>query len=133
MEQRRRNDTLVKPPGQQDHTQDHPHKITPQLSRTPSRQQMSIGVFSGEALALFRAEQDMDAIRPHAFHFTARAVLTALGAALLWWAPASILGLVVMLIGLICAVSGLLAGDFVPDAIDALSERVHGTATRRAS
>jgi hypothetical protein len=38
-----------------------------------------------------------------------------------------------MLIGLICAVSGLLAGDFVPDAIDALSERVHGTATRRAS
>jgi hypothetical protein len=38
-----------------------------------------------------------------------------------------------MLIGLICAVSGLLAGDFVPNAVDALNERFHGTATRRAS
>jgi hypothetical protein len=71
----------------------------------------------------------MEAIRPHAFHFAARAVLTVLGAALLWWSPASILGLVAMLIGLICAISGLLPGDFVPDAIDALSDRLQRTAT----
>ena len=75
----------------------------------------------------------MDAIRSHALHLAARAVLTALGGLLLWSAPLSAAGLVVMLIGLICAVSGLLAGDFVPDAVDALSERFHGAATRRAS
>ena len=75
----------------------------------------------------------MDAIRSHALHLAARAVLTVLGGLLLWSAPLSVVGLLVMLIGLICAVSGLLAGDFVPDAVDALSERFHGTATRRAS
>jgi hypothetical protein len=75
----------------------------------------------------------MDAIRSHALHLAARAVLTVLGGLLLWSAPLSVTGLVVMLIGLICAVSGLLAGDFVPDAVDALSEHFHGTATRRAS
>jgi hypothetical protein len=75
----------------------------------------------------------MDAIRSHGFHPAARGVLTVLGAGLLWSAPASIVGLVVMLIGLVCAVSGLLAGDFVPNAVDALSDRFHGAATRRAS
>jgi hypothetical protein len=75
----------------------------------------------------------MDAIRSHALHFAARAVLTVFGAFLLWLAPLSVAGLVVMLIGLICAVSGLLAGDFVPDAVDALTERFLGAATRRAT
>jgi hypothetical protein len=75
----------------------------------------------------------MDAIRSHGLHLAARAVLTMLGALLLWLAPASVAGLVVMLIGLICAASGLLAGDFVPDAVDALSERFHSPATWRAS
>ena len=75
----------------------------------------------------------MDAIRTHGLHLAARAVLTMFGALLLWSAPLSVAGLVVMLIGLICSVSGLLAGDFVPDAVDALSERFQGTATRRAS
>jgi hypothetical protein len=75
----------------------------------------------------------MEAIRPHAVHFAARFILTVLGATLLWWAPASVVGLVVMLIGLICAVSGLLAGDFIPEAIDAIGERFHPAATRRAS
>ena len=75
----------------------------------------------------------MDAICLHGLHLAARGVLTMLGALLLWLAPLSVAGLVVMLIGLICTVSGLLAGDFVPDAVDALSERFHGTATRRAS
>ena len=75
----------------------------------------------------------MDVIRSHGLHLAARAALTMLGALLLWLAPLSVAGLVVMLIGLICAVSGLLAGDFVPDAVDALSERFHGAPTRRAS
>jgi hypothetical protein len=75
----------------------------------------------------------MDAIRSHGLHLAARAVLTVLGAWLLWSAPLSVTGLGVMLIGLICVVSGLLAGDFVPDAVDALSERLQGAATRRAS
>jgi len=75
----------------------------------------------------------MDAIRSHGLHLAARAVLTMLGAWLLWSAPASVAGLVVMLIGLTCAVSGLLAGDFVPNAVDALSEHFHVTTTRRAS
>ena len=78
-------------------------------------------------------EHDLDTIRAHAFHLAVRAVLTILGGLLLWSAPLSVAGLLLMLIGLICAVSGLLAGDFVPDAVDALSERFHGTATRRAS
>ena len=75
----------------------------------------------------------MDAIRLHGLHLAARVVLTVLGAWLLWSAPASAAGLIVMLVGLICAVSGLVAGHFVPDAVDALSQRFHGTPTRRAS
>ncbi len=75
----------------------------------------------------------MDAIRSHALHLAARVVLTVFGALLLWSAPLSGAGLVVMLIGLICAVSGLLAGDFVPNVVNALSERFLGAATRRAS
>jgi hypothetical protein len=78
-------------------------------------------------------EHDLDAIRAHGLHLAARAVLTILGGLLLWSAPLTVTGLVVMLIGLIFAVSGLLAGDFVPDAVDALSERFHGAPTRRAS
>ncbi len=75
----------------------------------------------------------MDVLRSHGLHLAARAVLTMLGALLLWLAPASVAGLVVMLIGLICAVSGVSAGDFVPDAVDALSQRFGGAPTRRAS
>ena len=75
----------------------------------------------------------MDAIRTHGLHLAARAALTMFGALLLWSAPLSVAGLVVMLIGLICAVSGLFAGGFVPDAVDAVSERVYGAPTRRAS
>jgi hypothetical protein len=75
----------------------------------------------------------MDAIRLHGLHIAARAILTMAGALLLWSAPASIFGLVVMLFGLICAASGLLAGDIIPHTVDALTELVHGTATRRAS
>jgi hypothetical protein len=75
----------------------------------------------------------MDAIRTHGLHLAARAVLTILGGLLLWSAPLTVTGLVVMLIGLIFAVSGLLAGDFVPAAVDALSGRFHGAPTRRAS
>jgi hypothetical protein len=75
----------------------------------------------------------VNAIHPQAFQLTTRAVITLVGAAMLWWAPASILGLIVMLIGVICASAGLLAGDFVPQAIDAVSEHVYATATRRLS
>jgi hypothetical protein len=75
----------------------------------------------------------MDAIRLHGLHFAARAVLAACGAVLLWSAPASVVGLLVMLIGLVCAATGLFAGDFVPDVVDVLSERFLRTPTRRAS
>jgi hypothetical protein len=59
-------------------------------------------------------EHDMDAIRSHGLHLAARAVLTMLGALLLWLAPASVAGLVVMLIGLIWAASGLWRGISCP-------------------
>jgi hypothetical protein len=75
----------------------------------------------------------MDAIRLHGLHFAARAVLIVVGAVLLWSAPASVVGLVVMLFGLICVVSGLFVGDVIPEAVDALIGRVPGTATHRAS
>ena len=76
----------------------------------------------------------MEAIRPHALHFAARAVLTLLGIALLWWAPASILGLVIMLIGLICAVSGIAASDMFQSTTDSssgppISTTLHPTGT----
>ena len=76
----------------------------------------------------------MDAIRSQTFHIAARTVLTLLGLALLWWAPTTVAGLVLMLIGLICAVSGLLAGDFVPNTLDLIAGHVQATvATRRLS
>jgi hypothetical protein len=75
----------------------------------------------------------MDAIRTHGLHFAARALLTMVGALLLWSAPASVLGLVVMLFGLICAASGLFAGDFIPHTVDALTDLAQGTPTSRAS
>ena len=75
----------------------------------------------------------MDAIRSHGLHFAARAVLTMVGVVLLFLAPASILGLVVMLFGLICASGGLLAGDVIPETVDALAGFVQHTATRRVS
>ena len=76
----------------------------------------------------------MEAIRPHSIHFAARAVLTVFGAALLWWAPASVFGLVVMLIGLICAVSGIAASDMFQSTTDSssgppISTTLHSTGT----
>ena len=75
----------------------------------------------------------MEAIRSQTFHLASRAVLTILGVMLLWRAPATVGGLAVMLIGLICAVSGLLAGDFIPNAVGTLAERMQSATTRRAS
>jgi hypothetical protein len=49
----------------------------------------------------------VDAIRANAFPFVLRALLFLAGALLLWDAPTSIAGLVVMLVGLVCAVTGL--------------------------
>ena len=69
----------------------------------------------------------MDAIRSHGLHVAARAVLTMVGVVLLWLAPASILGLVVMLVGLICASSGLLAGAVIPETV----ERSPGSSSTR--
>jgi hypothetical protein len=75
----------------------------------------------------------MEAIRSQAGHVAARVLLTVLGVALLWFAPATITGLLVMFVGLVCTVSGLLAGDFIPNAVDALTERMQATVARRAS
>lgn len=76
----------------------------------------------------------MEAIQSQTGHFAARVLLTVLGVAMLWFAPATVTGLVVMLVGLVCAVSALFAGDVVPDAIDALAGHVQTTfAARRAS
>lgn len=41
------------------------------------------------------------------FHILVRAVLICTGAVLLWAAPVSIMGLVLMLVGLVCAVAAL--------------------------
>ena len=75
----------------------------------------------------------MEAIHSQTFHLAARAVLTIIGAALLWWAPATVSGLLVMLVGLVCAVSGLLAGDFVPEVVDLLADHMQAASARRAS
>jgi hypothetical protein len=66
-----------------------------------------VAVPSGVSLALFPSGNDMETIRPNAVHFAIRAVLICVGALLLWEAPASVAGLVVMLVGLVCAVMGL--------------------------
>ena len=49
----------------------------------------------------------MEPFQSNAVHFVTRAVLMLVGALLLWAAPASVIGLVVMLVGLVCAVSGV--------------------------
>jgi hypothetical protein len=49
----------------------------------------------------------VEAIRTNAFPFVIRALLLFVGALLLWTAPASVAGLLVMLLGLVCAVTGL--------------------------
>jgi hypothetical protein len=41
------------------------------------------------------------------FHILVRALLICTGAVLLWAAPVSIMGLVLMLVGLVCAVAAL--------------------------
>ena len=77
----------------------------------------------------------METVRLCALHVAARATLTIIGAALLWYGEglASIFGLVLMLVGLICSVSGLLAGDYVLRALDALSDRIHAASARRTA
>jgi type III secretory pathway component EscS len=47
----------------------------------------------------------MTSLRPDAIHFFFRAMLMLAGALLLWAAPVSVAGIVVMLVGLVCAVS----------------------------
>jgi hypothetical protein len=49
----------------------------------------------------------METIRTNPLHFFIRAVLMLVGALMLWAAPATVIGLLVMLIGLVCAVGGL--------------------------
>ena len=49
----------------------------------------------------------MEPFQSDAVYYFTRAVLMLVGALLLWAAPASVIGLVVMLVGLVCAVSGL--------------------------
>jgi hypothetical protein len=77
----------------------------------------------------------MEVIRLRALHLAARATFGLIGAALLWYGVglASVLGLIVMLIGLICAVSGFLAGDTVPRALDVMTERLHAEGPRRTA
>lgn len=49
----------------------------------------------------------MEPFQSNLVYFVIRAVLMLVGALLLWAAPTSVIGLVVMLVGLVCAVSGL--------------------------
>ena len=49
----------------------------------------------------------MEPFQSNVVYFVTRAVLMLVGALLLWAAPTSVIGLVVMLVGLVCAVSGL--------------------------
>ena len=49
----------------------------------------------------------MEPLQANVVYFVTRAVLMVVGALLLWAAPTSVIGLVVMLVGLVCAVSGL--------------------------
>jgi hypothetical protein len=77
----------------------------------------------------------MEAVRLRALHFAARATLIFIGATFLWYGVevASIFGLLVMFIGLICAVTGFLAGDVVPRTLDALVDRIHAGSARRTA
>ena len=49
----------------------------------------------------------MEPSQSNVVYFVTRAVLMLVGALLLWAAPTSVIGLVVMFVGLVCAVSGL--------------------------
>ena len=49
----------------------------------------------------------MEPFQSNVVYFVTRAVLMLVGALLLWAAPTSVIGLIVMLVGLVCAVSGL--------------------------
>ena len=49
----------------------------------------------------------METLHPSAVPFFLRVVLMTVGVVLLWMAPASVSGLLLMLVGLICAVTGL--------------------------
>jgi len=49
----------------------------------------------------------MEPFQSNVIYFVTRAVLMLVGALLLWAAPTSVIGLVVMFVGLVCAVSGL--------------------------
>jgi putative effector of murein hydrolase LrgA (UPF0299 family) len=49
----------------------------------------------------------MEPFHSNVVYFVTRAVLMLVGALLLWAAPTSVIGLVVMFVGLVCAVSGL--------------------------
>jgi len=49
----------------------------------------------------------MEPFQSNAVYFFIRTMLMLVGGLLLWAAPTSVVGLVVMLVGLVCAVSGL--------------------------
>ena len=49
----------------------------------------------------------MEPFQSNVVYFVTRAVLMVVGALLLWAAPISVIGLLVMLVGLVSAVSGL--------------------------
>lgn len=49
----------------------------------------------------------MTALPPATLHLFIRALLICVGALLLWAAPVSIVGLVLMFVGLVCAVGAL--------------------------
>ena len=49
----------------------------------------------------------METLLPNAIPFFLRAMLLMVGVLLLWVAPASVIGLLLMLVGLVCAVTGL--------------------------
>jgi 1,4-dihydroxy-2-naphthoate octaprenyltransferase len=49
----------------------------------------------------------MIAVRSDPFHFLVRALLICAGALLLWAAPVSVAGLLLMFVGLVCTVAAL--------------------------
>jgi hypothetical protein len=49
----------------------------------------------------------MEPFQPPTVYFLTRALLMLVGALLLWAAPTSVIGLCIMLVGLVCAVSGM--------------------------
>ena len=49
----------------------------------------------------------METLRTNPVHILIRAVVMLVGALMLWAAPASVIGIFIMLIGLVCAIGGL--------------------------